>query len=65
MKISTAVETAVGPEDIAKASSTSTQMLLALAATGKHVYGGTVPAAVVARRRTANKRARVARRAGR
>lgn len=30
-----------------------------------HVYAGTVPAAVVARRRAKNKRARIARRAGR
>lgn len=33
--------------------------------TGRHVYGGTVPPAVVARRRAANKAARKARRAGR
>lgn len=30
-----------------------------------HIYSGTVPEAVVAKRRAANKRARVARRAGR
>lgn len=61
----TAITEAVGPDDIAKASSPSTKMALALAATGKQVYEGTVPAAVVARRRAANKRARIARRAGR
>lgn len=32
---------------------------------GRAIYGGTVPPAVVARRRAANKRARVARRRGR
>lgn len=60
-----AITEAVGPDDIAKADSPSTKMVLALAATGKQVYAGTVPAAVVARRRAANKVARVARRAGR
>lgn len=57
--------TTASPEDIAKASSPGTKMLLALAATGKHVYGGTVPAAVKARRRAASKAARRARRSGR
>ena len=42
-----------------------TAFLLAMSATGKHVYGGTVPPAVVARRRASNKAARQARRAGR
>lgn len=60
-----AVAETVGPEDIARASSPGTQMLLALAATGKHVYQGTVPKAVIERRRAANRRARLARRAGR
>lgn len=60
-----AITEAVGPDDIAKADSPSTKMALALAATGKQVYAGTVPAAVTARRRAANKVARVARRAGR
>ena len=55
----------VGPDDIAKASSPSTKMLLALAATGKHLYQGTVPGHVVSRRRAANKRARAARKAAR
>lgn len=32
---------------------------------GKHVYGGTVPAATIAKRRAANKAARAARKAGR
>jgi hypothetical protein len=40
-------------------------VLLGLNATGKHVYGGTVPPAVVARRRAANKVARKSRRANR
>ena len=42
-----------------------TAFLLALTAIGKHVYEGTVPAAVVARRRAKNKAARIARRAAR
>lgn len=63
--IGTAITESVGADDIAKASSPSTKMALALAATGKHVYEGTVPAAVVARRRAKNKAARKARRAGR
>lgn len=63
--IQTAIEKAVGPDDFAKAKSPATKMLLALAATGKHVYEGTVPAAVIARRRAANKRARAARKAAR
>jgi hypothetical protein len=60
-----AVTEVVGAEDIQKASSPSTKMALALAATGKRVYEGTVPAAVVARRRAKNKVARKARRAAR
>jgi hypothetical protein len=63
--LQTAITDAVGVEDIAKASSPSTKMALALAATGKRVYEGTVPAAVVARRRAKNKAARKARRAAR
>lgn len=43
----------------------ATGMLVALADTGKHVYEGTVPAAVKAERRAKNKAARKARRAGR
>jgi hypothetical protein len=43
----------------------STRMLLAMARTGRPVYEGTVPAAVKARRRAANKRARLARRSAR
>ena len=43
----------------------STQMLVALAATGKHIYPGTVPGHVKAHRRAVNKRARAARRAHR
>ena len=52
----------ISPEDIAKATSPSTKMALALAATGRRVYEGTVPAAVVAKRRAKNKAARKARR---
>lgn len=59
------VRETVGAEDIAKASSPSTKMLLALRAKGKHMYEGTVPAAVKARRRAQGKRARHARRVGR
>jgi hypothetical protein len=40
----------------------ATGMLVALANTGKHLYEGTVPAAVKAQRRTKNKAARAARR---
>lgn len=40
----------------------ATGMLVALANTGKHVYLGTVPPAVVADRRAKNKAARAARR---
>jgi len=43
----------------------STWMLYAFTALGMNVYPGTVPAATVARRRAANKAARIARRAGR
>lgn len=55
----------VTPDDIEKASSPSTKMALALAATGKQVYANTVPAHVKADRRRKNKAARIARRAGR
>lgn len=40
-------------------------ILFGLNQTGKHIYEGTVDPVVKARRRAANKRARVARRAGR
>ena len=60
-----AITDSVGADDIAKADSPSTKMALALAATGKRTYEGTVPAAVVARRRAKNKAARKARRAAR
>lgn len=60
--ISQAITDTVGAEDVAKASSPATQMLLSLAATGKHVYEGTVPHAVKLHRRPANRRARAARR---
>lgn len=43
----------------------STGMLLAMADTGRPVYQGTVPPAVVAKRRARNKAARAARRAHR
>ena len=57
--------TTASAEDIEKAEQPSTKMLLALAATGRRVYEGTVPGVVVARRRAKNKAARIARRANR
>ena len=63
--IQQAITETIGPDEIAKAESPSTKMALALAATGKRVYEGTVPAAVKARRRAANKRAKAARKAAR
>lgn len=42
-----------------------TAMLVAMGRTGKHVYEGTVPTAVIARRRAKSKAARRARRASR
>ena len=60
-----AVTDAVGADDIARAESASTKMLLALSATGRHIYGGTVTTAEKARRRAKNKRARAARKVGR
>lgn len=47
------------------ASRASTQMLAAIAATGRHLYQGTVDPATKARRRAKNKAARRARRASR
>lgn len=52
-------------EQAAKVTSPSTQMAVAMAATGKPFYEGTVPAATKARRRAKNKAARRARRAAR
>lgn len=43
----------------------STGMLLALAATGKHIYQGTVDPVTIAHRRRRNKAARLARRKAR
>lgn len=63
--IQEAVADSVGAEDIAKATSPSTKMALALAATGKKVYENTVPKSVIAVRRRKNKAARLARRAAR
>lgn len=60
-----AVEEAIGEDEAAKANSPGTLMAIALAATSKPIYANTVPPAVKARRRAANKRARIARRAGR
>jgi hypothetical protein len=51
--------------DDLKVSSASTQMAVVMAVLGKPFYEGTVSPAVVAQRRTKNKAARVARRAGR
>lgn len=53
------------PEDVAKARSPQTQMAVAMGLTGRHFYEGTVPAAVVQKRRRRNKLARAARRAHR
>lgn len=53
--------TTASPEDIAKAESPSTKMLLALAATGKHVYAGTIFGAEKATRRKKGKAQRAAR----
>lgn len=64
MKLAPGVTT-VAPDDIAKATSPSTKMLLALAATGRRVYEGTVPGAVKAKRREQNRAARRARAAHR
>lgn len=55
----------VTADDVRQATSPSTKMALALAATGRPVYEGTVPGSVVARRRARNKAARKARRANR
>lgn len=55
----------VKPLDVSGAESQSTKMLLALAATGKHIYEGTVAPAVKDARRRANKAARAARRISR
>lgn len=52
-------------EDIAKATGPGTKMLLAMAATGRHIYEGTVSPAAIASRRAKNKAARAARRAHR
>lgn len=51
--------------DIDIAESPRFQMLVALSATKAHVYGGTVPAHVIAKRRAKNKAARKARRSHR
>lgn len=56
---------ALAADVASKAATPSFQMLQALGRTGKHVYAGTVPAATVARRRAASRRARAARRAAR
>lgn len=61
--IGDAIRAAVSPAELAKASSPSTQMAIAL--NSKRTYEGTVAKAVVARRRAKNKRARIARRAAR
>lgn len=55
-----AITDALGKDDLDKASSPSTQMSIALGT--RPVYAGTVAKATIARRRAANKRARIARR---
>ena len=57
--------TVVTPDDVARAESPSTKMALALAATGRRVYEGPVPAATIAKRRAKNKAARKARKVAR
>lgn len=54
--------TTVTDDQIERAERASSQMLVAIADTGKHFYQGTVPAHVKARRRAKNKAARKARR---
>jgi hypothetical protein len=61
----TAITETVGREDIARAESPSTKMALALARKPGHTYEGTVPRAVIDRRRAKGKAARIARRAAR
>lgn len=61
MKIADTVRDWFTKADADKVTSPSTQMSIALADTGKRTYEGTVPGAVVARRRAKNKRARQAR----
>ena len=55
----------ITPDEIRHAERASTKMLLALAATSRHLYGGTVSGAEKAKRRARGKRARAARKAGR
>lgn len=60
-KIAETVKSWITDADREKATSPQTQMAVALARSGKPTYEGTVPAAVVDRRRATNKRARRAR----
>ena len=53
------------PRESAAASPYGVMILAALGAKGKHVYGGTVPAATRRHRREVNRRARAARRVNR
>ena len=55
----------VTASDIRQAQSPSTKMLLAISATGRSFYEGTVSQAVIQRRRAKNRAARQARRAAR
>lgn len=55
----------VTAEDVRTANRPSTKMLLAISATGKHLYQGTVSGVEKANRRRRNKAARSARRARR
>lgn len=61
--VSEAIKDALGTHAFDKVGSTSTKMAVALNA--KNTYAGTVARATVLKRRAANKRARIARRAGR
>lgn len=63
--ISEAIKDALGGNAFDKAQSPSTKMAVALNAKNGTTYAGTVAQATIARRRAANKRARIARRAAR
>lgn len=59
------LSTAPAVEETAQQSPYGLAILLELNRSGRHVYEGTVPAAIKARRRAVNKRARAARKAAR
>lgn len=59
------MSTTLNTEERSAPQSERLGLLLALNRTGKHIYEGTVPAAVKAKRRAAGKRAKAARKASR